>query len=229
MKSKNILLIDDEQDLRDLVKENLHYYGFKNIQTAKNADEALKILRTGSTDLILLDVMMPKMDGFELLEIIRSFSKVPVIMLTAKGEDEDRIKGLEYGADDYIVKPFLIRELILRIKAVLRRSYPDLSNIVELPFASINLDSAEVIRKDKKQYTLTAKELAIFKKLVENNNAIVSISSLCQNIIGEFYEGYESTLMTHIRHLREKIEKDPSSPKSLITVRGLGYKLIVGD
>ena len=168
--------------------------------------------------------MMPGMDGFSFLKEIRRTSRVPVLMLTARGEAEDRIEGLEIGADDYLPKPFLPKELLLRVSAILNRTYPNQNEIAELAGSTVDMANAEV-RKDNETLTLTAKELLLFKKLYQNAGRIVTTGILCETICGEFWQGYESTLSTHIRHLREKIEKNPSKPVSLITVKGLGYRL----
>jgi DNA-binding response OmpR family regulator len=178
------------------------------------------------SDIVILDVIMPVMDGFDLLQEIRSVSKVPVLMLTAKGESEDRFAGFELGADDYLVKPFLPKELLLRVGAILKRTYPESNRIVVLDAVTVDLDKAEVLRGDAVT-ALTAKEYSIFLKLVENAGRIVTIGALCQTACGEIWQGYETTLMTHIRHLREKIEAAPSAPVSLLTAKGLGYKLVV--
>ena len=151
-------------------------------------------------------------------------------MLTARGEAGDRIAGLEQGADDYLVKPFLPRELLLRVQALLRRAYPEANRQVRLAAAVVDLGDATVRRPDRPDpLPLTAREYAIFSKLAENAGRIVTIGTLCETACGEIWQGYESTLMTHIRHLREKIEADPSAPQSLLTVRGLGYKLVVEE
>lgn len=197
-----------------------------NIVTAASAKDALKTCQQKCPDMIILDVMMPEMDGFELLQEIRATSKVPVLMLTARGEAEDRFSGFELGADDYLIKPFLPKELLLRVNAILKRAYPESNRIIVLDAVNVDLDKAEVLQEGK-IVSLTAKEYGIFLKLAENAGHIVTIGSLCQTVCGEFWQGYESTLMTHIRHLREKIEKNPSTPVSLLTVKGLGYKLIV--
>lgn len=225
-KLEKLLIVDDERELSELMKDSLERSGYKNVTAASSAEDAVRIMNGGMPDLILLDVMMPGMDGFELLAKIRETSKVPVIMLTAKGEAEDKYRGFGAGADDYLVKPFLMRELLFRIEAVLRRAYPEKSRIVRLKNARVDLDRAEVLRGEE-TLTLTAKECAIFMKLYENSGRIVSTPSLCQTAVGEVWTGYESTLMTHIRHLREKIEADPGKPESLVTVRGLGYKLVI--
>ena len=152
----------------------------------------------------------------------------PVLFLTACGEDEDKFKGLGLGADDYLVKPFLPRELTLRIGAILRRSYRNENPLVELKGCQIDFDRAEVV-KDGEKVALTAKEFEILGALYRNAGRIVTIDALCEAAWGENPYGYENSLMAHIRRIREKIEADPSHPASLITVKGLGYKLMTED
>lgn len=226
MNDKAILVVDDEMDLLTMIRSIFERAGFTQIITAESAEAALRLLSQRMPDMVILDVMMPGMDGFELLKEIRKISQVPVLMLTAKGEAEDRCTGLELGADDYLVKPFLPRELLLRVGAILKRAYPDGGRMVELAAAYVDLDKAEVQRGNE-TISLTAKEYAILLKLWENAGKVVTIGSLCQTACGEIWQGYETTLMSHIRHLREKIEANPSTPVSLITVKGLGYKLMV--
>lgn len=228
MYDKSILVIDDELDLLVMIKSIFNRAGYKNVITAASAREALSIISKRMPDMIILDIMMPEMDGFELLQEIRAISKVPVLILTANGGAEDRFSGFELGADDYLIKPFLPKELLLRVGAILRRVYPEKNRVVVLDAVRVDLDKAEVIREND-TIPLTAKEYSIFLKLAENAGHIVTIGSLCQTACGEIWQGYESTLMTHIRHLREKIEKNPSAPVSLLTVKGLGYKLIVKE
>ena len=209
-----------------MIKSIFERAGYTQITTVSSAEEALKLLAKKIPEMIILDVMMPGMDGFELLQEIRAVSKVPVLMLTARGEAEDRFSGFELGADDYLVKPFLPKELLLRVAAILKRSYPEGNRLIILESATVDLDNAEVL-KDNKNIPLTAKEYSIFLKLAENAGRIVTIGVLCQTACGEVWQGYETTLMTHIRHIREKIEATPSAPVSLLTVKGLGYKLII--
>lgn len=228
MYEKPILIVDDEQELLIMIRKIFERAGFTQVMTAASAEAALKILSVKMPAMAVLDVMMPGMDGFALLKEIRKVSSMPVLMLTAKGEPEDRCTGLELGADDYLVKPFLPRELLLRVTAIQKRVYPEGNRIVTLAASQVDLDKAEV-RKGKEIFRLTAKEYAVFLKLAENAGRIVTIGSLCQTACGEIWQGYESTLMTHIRHLREKIEANPSAPVSLITIKGLGYKLITRE
>lgn len=228
MKDKPILVVDDEMDLLTMIRSIFEHAGFTQIMTASSGEAALGLLDRKIPAMVILDVMMPGIDGFALLKKIREISRVPVLMLTAKGEAEDRFTGFELGADDYLVKPFLPKELLLRVQAILKRTYPEGNRIVELAASSVDLDKAEVYR-GKTTASLTAKEYAVFLKLSENAGRVVTIGSLCQTACGEIWQGYETTLMTHIRHLREKIEANPSEPASLVTVKGLGYKLIVNE
>ena len=219
-----LLLVDDDRDLLEMLLSIFRRAGYTNLLTASSGSEALRIWREAQPNLIVLDVMMPCMDGFSFLKEIRRTSRVPVLMLTARGEAEDRIEGLEIGADDYLPKPFLPKELLLRVSAILNRAYPNQNEIAELAGSTVDMANAEV-RKDNETLTLTAKELLLYKKLDQNAGRVVTTGILCETICGEFWQGYESTLSTHIRHLREKIEKNPSKPVSLITVKGLGYRL----
>lgn len=228
MYERSILIVEDELELLRLLRTIFAKAGYTQIDTASSGEEAMVMVRSRLPDLVILDVMLPGIDGFEVLEQIRKTSKIPVLMLTAKGEAEDRVAGFELGADDYLVKPFLPKELLLRVRALLKRAYPEESRRVLLEHASVNLDTAEV-KKQNETVALTAKEYSIFLKLAENANCIVTIGALCEVACGEIWQGYENTLMTHIRHIREKIEINPSSPVSLVTVKGLGYKLLVKE
>ena len=218
-----ILVCDDDKEIVDAIEIYLVNEGYEVLKAYDGA-QAVKYAQEEDVQLIIMDVMMPGMDGFEVLREIRRTSRVPVLMLTARGEAEDRIEGLEIGADDYLPKPFLPRELLLRVGAILHRTYPEPNRKVELAASTVDLEKAEVW-KDGERTPLTAKELQLFEKLYENAGRIVTTGILCESICGEFWQGYESTLSTHIRHLREKIEADPSKPVSLVTAKGLGYRL----
>ena len=218
MTNHKILLVDDDRDLLEMLLSIFRRAGYTKLLTASSGPEALRAWKENQPDLIVLDVMMPGMDGFSVLKEMRRTSRVPVLMLTARGEAEDRIEGLEIGADDYLPKPFLPRELLLRAGAILSRAYPEQNGLVELAGATVDMANAEVWKNGEKQ-TLTAKELQLFEKLYQNAGRIVTTGILCETICGEFWQGYE------IRHLREKIEENPSKPVSLITVKGLGYRL----
>lgn len=230
LKNKKILLVDDERDLLKTTEAVLRSEGFFNVYTAGNCKEALAVAGTQPIALILLDIMLPDGDGFSLYEELRKITQAPVIFLTARGEAEDRIYGLGLGADDYIVKPFLMKELTLRMTAVLRRTYgkPLQEEAFRLGERLVSFEKASVtVNGEEKSFT--AKEFMLLKKLYENKNRIVTNDALCMAAWGDNYYGYENTLMVHIRRLREKIEEYPSAPEHLITVKGLGYKLVTGD
>lgn len=230
IKNKKILIVDDEKELLKMIKDILYSDGFSYVYTAENCAEALKIIEEQSIALCVLDVNLPDGSGFGLYSDIRDISQAPVIFLTARGEANDRLQGLGLGADDYIVKPFLTAELLLRITAILRRAYTSIPETTSFTLSDITLDfeAAQVVRGGKK-IPLTAKEFILLKKLWENRNRIVTNDALCMTAWGDSYYGYENTLMVHIRRLREKIEENPSSPKHLITARGLGYKLVTDN
>ena len=217
MTNHKILLVDDDRDVLEMLLSIFRRAGYTNLITAASGAEALRIWQREQPSMIVLDVMMPDMDGFSVLKEIRRTSRVPVLMLTARGEAEDRIEGL-------LAKPFLPKELLLRVGAILNRAYPKQNEMVELAGATVDMANAEVWKNGEKQ-TLTAKEMQLFEKLYQNAGRIVTTGILCETICGEFWQGYESTLSTHIRHLREKIEENPSKPVSLVTVKGLGYRL----
>ena len=230
LKNKKILLVDDEKELLKTTEEVLRSEGFITIYLAENCEAALQIVKTQPIALMLLDVMLPDGDGFSLFEKLRQVTQAPAIFLTAKGESEDRIHGLGLGADDYIVKPFLMKELSLRILAVLRRTYQKRPQEAAFALGAHHIDLATAtVRVEGKEQVFTAKEYMLLKKLYENKNRIVTNDALCMAAWGDAYYGYENTLMVHIRRLREKIEANPSSPKYLITVKGLGYKLVTDD
>lgn len=228
LKQKRILLVDDEPQLLDMVVSILKEEGFKNIRTAKNVKQALATAEEYSPELAILDVMLPDGDGFSLMEKLKTIADYPILFLTARGEDEDKLKGLGHGADDYIVKPFLPKELIFRLTAILRRSYKDDNPLVRLSDSEIDFERAEVF-KDGEYIALTAKEHALLLALYRNTGRIVTIDALCEAAWGDNPFGYENSLMAHIRRIRQKIEDNPSQPISLITVKGLGYKLITRE
>lgn len=225
-----ILLVDDEPALRRMVGGFLTKAGFQNVVYAGSCLEAEAACRREAPHLILLDVMLPDGDGFLLFDRLHRETAAPVIFLSARDEDESRLRGLGLGADDYITKPFLPEELILRVTAVLKRVYrireeKQEDRVIDLGDSVINLGSG-VVRRNDTEVTLTAKEYAIIEKLSENRGRIVTIDALCDAVWREGNFGYENTLIVHIRRLREKLEEDPSHPKHLLTVRGLGYKLV---
>lgn len=227
LKNKRLLLVDDEQELLDMVVSILKEEGFNYIATAKTVKEALILADRFQPELAILDVMLPDGNGFSLMEQLKIKGEYPILFLTARGEDEDKFKGFGLGADDYVVKPFLPKELTFRIMAILRRSYKGENPIVKLQNSDIDFDRAEVI-KNGEHIPLTAKEHDILAVLYRNAGRIVTIDALCEAAWGENPFGYENSLMAHIRRIREKIELNPSRPVSLITVKGLGYKLMIG-
>lgn len=228
LKSKRILLVDDEQALLDLVVSILQNDGYQNITTAKSVSEAVTLAKEIRPELAILDVMLPDGNGFELMERLKQTADYPVLFLTARGEDEDKFRGFGLGADDYVVKPFLPKELLFRVTAILRRTYKEEKTLVALKGSEIDFSRAEVI-KDGVHIPLTAKEHDLLSALYRNAGRIVTIDALCEAAWGDNPFGYENSLMAHIRRIREKIELNPSQPVSLVTVKGLGYKLIVED
>lgn len=227
LKNKRLLLVDDEHELLDMLVSILKEEGFNHIVTARTVKEALDLADSFQPELAILDVMLPDGNGFSLMEQLKHKGEYPILFLTARGEDEDKLRGFGLGADDYIVKPFLPKELIFRIMAILRRCYKGENPLVKLQNSEIDFDRAEVI-KDGEHLPLTAKEYDILNVLYRNAGRIVTIDALCEAAWGDNPFGYENSLMAHIRRIREKIELNPSKPVSLITIKGLGYKLIVG-
>ena len=224
--TKKILLVDDEPELRKLVIDILSDDGFLNIIDAGTVQIGLSLVRQEKPDLAILDVMLPDGDGFSLMKKLRTFTNIPIIFLTAKDETADKLAGLGLGADDYIVKPFLPQELLLRVYAVLRRCYKSDSPLLELEGCTIDFSRAEV-NKNGIIVSLTAKEYTLLETLSHSEGRIVSIDALCEALWGDNPFGYENSLNAHIRRIREKIETNPSKPVSLITIKGLGYKLNV--
>ncbi|MCI9596691.1 MAG: response regulator transcription factor [Firmicutes bacterium] len=225
---KRILLVDDEPELLDMVVSILRDDGFGNIRTAGSVKEALEAAAEFGPELAILDVMLPDGDGFTLMKQLKATADYPILFLTARGEDEDKFQGFGLGADDYMVKPFLPKELIFRIRAILRRSYRDEKPLVKLHGSEIDFARGEV-RKNGLRIPLTAKEFELLSTLYRNEGRIVTIDSLCEAAWGDNPFGYENSLMVHIRRIREKIEENPSSPVSLVTVKGLGYKLMAKE
>ena len=226
LKHKQILLVDDETELRDMVVSILEQEGYTQIQTAGTMREALSAAESRNPDFAILDVMLPDGDGFSLLTELRKRTDIPVLFLTARGEEEDMFRGFGLGADDYVVKPFLPRELLFRISAVLRRTYKEETPRVKLAACEVDFERAEVLRGGE-CLPLTAKEFELLSALYRNAGRIVTIDGLCEAAWGDNPYGYENSLMAHIRRIREKIEENPSKPVSLLTVKGLGYKLVL--
>ena len=222
--NKKLLLVDDEPELLKMITSILYNDGFENIVTASTAADAISTAKNESPDLVVLDVMLPDGDGFSVMREIREFTNVPVIFLTAKDEAEDKLAGLGLGADDYIVKPFLPLEFLLRVHAVLRRCYKEDSPMIQLEGCTVDFSRAEV-NKAGEVIPLTAKEHTLLETLARNEGRIVTVDALCEALWGDNPFGYENSLNAHVRRVREKIETNPSKPVSLITIKGLGYKL----
>lgn len=229
MNSK-ILLVDDEKDIVDLMEEVLRQDGFQNIQKAYTGMDALEICREFQPDVIVLDIMLPDIDGIEVCKKIREFSICSILFLSSRNDDIDKILGLSSGGDDYITKPFSPREIVFRIKAQIRRqqflttAQTDDKNLVIVDTLSLDKDSSRIY-KDGKEISLTGREFLLLSYFMENANKIISKDRLYEQVWGESSGICDNTIMVHIRHLREKIEETPSNPKLLITVKGLGYKL----
>lgn len=227
---RKILLIDDEIELLKLMETVLKKEGFRRIFKARDGIEGIKLCRDEKPDIVVLDIMMPHMDGFEVCKIIRDFSFVPVIFLSAKCDDVDKILALGLGADDYVTKPFSPKEVAYRIKAHLRRNIYIKNELSikneQITFGNITIDfqKGEVL-KCNKNIILTPKEYHLLSYMSQNSNQILSKQRICDEVWGDSYEGYDNTIMVHIRKLRQKLEEDPSNPQYIITVKGLGYKL----
>ncbi len=222
---KRVLVVDDEKLIVKGIRFSLEQDGM-TVDAAYDGEEALQMAKDNSYDIILLDVMLPKLDGFEVCQQIRDFSDVPIVMLTAKGEDMDKILGLEYGADDYITKPFNILEVKARIKTIMRRATKKEESakirIVENGDLKLDCDSRRVFICGK-EINLTAKEFDVLELLVTNPNKVYSRENLLQLIWGTSYPGDVRTVDVHIRRLREKVEEKPSEPKYVHTKWGVGY------
>ncbi len=230
--SKKVLIVDDEKNIVDILKFNLKKEGFDTIE-AYDGEQALEMAEQQKPDLILLDIMLPKMDGFTVCRKLRQSISTPILMLTAKEEEVDKVLGLELGADDYITKPFSPRELMARVKANLRRAASDESekvsdslkkhsNVLKCGELSIDVDRYEVKRGDM-IIELTLREFELVKFLALQQDQIFSRESLLEKVWGYEYYGDVRTVDVTVRRLREKLEEEPSSPVYIMTKRGVGY------
>ncbi|MFQ5340397.1 MAG: response regulator [Anaerolineae bacterium] len=225
---KTILAVDDEKQLRTLVKAYLTQEGFR-VVTAADGQEALFVARHEKPDLIILDLMMPEMDGYEFMRVYSKERETPVIMLTAKVEENDRVLGLELGADDYVTKPFSMRELAARVRAVLRRAGSPLPDSEILRAADITLDRANhVVTVSDRHVDLTPTEFDLLAILMAAPGRAFSRFDLLDRLQGTAFDGYERTIDVHIRNLRSKIEPDPRHPRYVETVFGIGYRFTAG-
>ncbi|MFZ5818521.1 MAG: response regulator transcription factor [Chloroflexota bacterium] len=225
---RRILIVDDEERMVRFIRLNLEHDGFQ-VSEAFNGKQAIQKMRDLTPDLILLDVMMPDLDGFEVLETIREISSVPVIMLTAKGEEDDRVRGLELGADDYVTKPFSPRELVSRVKAVLRRTEGASGSMHGL----IEVDERLKIDFDRREIWLEGKlvklrptEYRMLYHLVQNAGWVVSHDQLLTKVWGYEYRDEPHYVRLYINYLRQKLETDPANPKYILTERGVGYRFV---
>ncbi len=224
--AQKVLVVDDEKLIVKGIRFSLEQDGFE-VDSAYDGEEALEMARANDYDIILLDVMLPKLDGFEVCQQIRDFSSVPIIMLTAKGDDMDKILGLEYGADDYVTKPFNILEVKARLKAIMRRArqkdvQPKTAKVIEAGDLKMDCESRRVYIAGK-EINLTVKEFDVLELLAFNPNKVYSRESLLNLVWGYEYPGDVRTVDVHIRRLREKIEANPSEPQYVHTKWGVGY------
>lgn len=224
--AKRVLVVDDEKLIVKGIRFSLEQDGME-VDCAYDGEEALKLATENAYDMILLDIMLPKMDGFEVCQHIREFSSVPVVMLTAKGDDMDKILGLEYGADDYITKPFNILEVKARIKAIMRRTSPNQvkkenTKVVADGDLKLDCESRRLFILGK-EINVTAREFDLLELLVLNPNKVYSREKLLNLVWGHEYPGDVRTVDVHVRRLREKIESNPSEPKYVHTKWGVGY------
>ena len=221
---RTILVVDDDARLRELVVEYLEGRGF-SVLAAEDGERALEIVGTKTIDLAVLDVMLPGIDGFEVLKTMRKQAPIPVIMLTARGDDTDRIVGLELGADDYLPKPFNPRELVARIQAVLRRSEPEVRT-ERLRAGRLEIDvDRRVVTVDAAEIALTTTEFEILRTLVANAGRVIPRERLMELARGADFASFERSVDVHVSHLRKKLGDDPKSPVFLKTVRGVGYTI----
>ncbi len=228
LKNKTILVVDDEERMARFIRLNLEHDGFQVVEAYRGM-EAMQKYRDSLPDLVLLDVMMPDIDGFEVLQMLREISNVPVIMLTAKGEEDDRVRGLELGADDYVTKPFSPRELVSRVRAVLRRvdtgstESPDVIVVDE----HLKLDfSKREIWLDGELVKLRPTEYRLLYHLVKNAGWVLTYDQILSRVWGYEYRDEPHYVRLYINYLRQKIEKDPSNPVYILTERGVGYRFV---
>ncbi len=232
MRKSNILVVEDEREIGLLLKKYLEVEGYQ-VVCAEDGEQGLKYFNETIFDLVITDIMMPIMDGIELCKHIRKASNVPVIFLTAKDEEVDKLIGLMQGADDYITKPFSIKEVVARVKAILRR-YLELSQGV-LPVAILDAKGIfidftnSIVKKNDEELTLRTKEYEILRLLAQQPEKVFSKGQIFEKVWGSAYLGDDNTVMVHIRRIRNKLEDDPNEPKFIKTVWGLGYKFTLKD
>lgn len=228
-----VLIIDDEQDIAEILETVLIREGFKHLFIANSGKEGIALFNIVKPDIVLLDIMLPDVSGYDVFNNIRKNSQVPVLFISAKTEELDRLLGFALGADDYITKPFSAKEVAFRLKVRLKAFDNSFLNdsveekkIITFGDIAINEETGEVT-KSTKNIELTAKELKLLIYLVNNPNRIISKETICNEVWGENFFGYDNTITVHVRKLRMKIEDDPSKPKYITTVIGLGYKFVM--
>lgn len=229
MKEFKIMLVDDEPDILDLLEKALNIEGFSNVTKIKDGRSAVSICREIQPDIIILDIMLPDIDGYEVCKQIREFSHCPVLFLSSRNDELDKILGLAVGGDDYVTKPFSPREIAYRVKAQLRRAEyrqaPAQAFSIKIGELVIDTEGCRVMKKEK-EIGITAREFELLRYLAENPGRVISRERLYEAVWGEDSFGCDNTIMVHIRHLREKIEENPAEPDYIITMKGLGYKLV---
>ncbi len=224
MTEEHVLVVEDESKIAELLKDYLVAAGF-SVTTVERGDSAVTEVRTNPPALVLLDIMLPGMDGMEVCRAIRKFSSVPIIMITARVEEIDRIVGLELGADDYVCKPFSPREIVARVKAILRRSRPQ-TNELQLRVGQISMDCAtREVRVRGEHVSLTPNEFALLKAFMTRPNRVFTRGELLNLVQGYNFDGYERTIDSHIKNLRKKIAEKLPEQEAISTVYGVGYKL----
>ena len=219
-----VLVVDDDINVLSLLKEYLENTGFK-VFAANNGDKAIEIFKTEKLDILILDVMLPNKDGFEITKEIRQNSNIPILMLTARVEEFDKILGFELGIDDYVTKPFSPKELVVRIKAILRRTQKSTPQNNTLTSEDLILnDLSHTVTLQEKEISLTRTEFDILEILMKNPGQVLTREILTEKILGYTYDTSDRTMDVHIKNLRQKIEEDSSNPKFILTVYGIGYK-----
>lgn len=224
--ARKILIVDDTRNVQVLLSDFLNSQDFQ-VLTASDGREALDAVRQSNPDLVLLDIMMPNMDGYQFITTLRRESSIPVIMITAKQQEADIIRGFDLGADDYITKPFRLRELLVRMRAVLRRAAPRETSEPILVLRDIRLDhSKHEVRKQDRLIDLTPLEFQVLETLMQSPGKVVRRADLCIRLMENGYSGSEATLKIHIRNLRLKLEENLDQPQYIETVFGIGYRFV---
>ena len=230
MNNYKIIVVDDEPDILDLLEKAFMQEGFHNVFKIDRGNIAVDMCKNINPDMIILDVMLPDGDGYEICKQIRQFSHCPILFLSSKNDEVDKILGLAVGGDDYVTKPFSPKEVVYRVKAQLRRTEYGKkvfkSQIIQVGALAIDMDSCCVL-KHNKEIILTAREFEILKYMAQNIGCVISRERLYEAVWREDSFSCDNIIMVHIRHLREKIEDNPASPKYIITKKGLGYKLVI--